>query len=172
MDILYEFGGYAPILLILLSWYLLWEHSNLFFYYNIGLIMNSILNIILKGLIQEPRPIFDKRKITLITNHTKEFFFQNGIPFDIYGMPSGHAQMAFFTSSFIYLSTKHTKFLYLYLLISVLICYQRLKYQFHSIQQVIVGAIVGSGFGYIVYQLAREKIKGTIREKPDDYGPI
>jgi len=172
MDILYEFGGYAPILLILLSWYLLWEHSNLFFYYNVGLIMNAILNIILKGFIQEPRPIFDKRKITLMSKHTKEFFFQNGIPFDIYGMPSGHAQMAFFTSTFIYLSTKHTNFLYLYLLISLLICYQRVKYEFHSISQVIVGAIVGSSFGYLVYKLAREKIKGKIREKPDDDGPI
>lgn len=172
MEILYEFGGYAPILLILLSWYLLWDHKNLFFYYNIGLIANSILNIILKGLIQEPRPMFDNKKVNLITKHAKEFFFQNGIQFDIYGMPSGHAQMAFFTSIFIYLSLKHTNLLYLYLFITLLICYQRVKYEFHSIPQVIVGGIVGSGFAYFVYQLAREKIKGKIREKPDDDGPI
>lgn len=172
MDILYEFGGYAPILLIILSWYLLWEHSNLFFYYNVGLIMNAILNIILKGLIQEPRPLFDNKKITLMSKHTKEYFFQNGIPFDIYGMPSGHAQMAFFTSTFIYLSLKHTNLLYLYLLISLFICYQRIKIQYHSISQIVVGAIVGSCFGYFSYQLAREKIKGRIKEKPDDDGPI
>jgi len=172
MDILYEFGGYAPILLILLSWYLLWNHKNLFFYYNVGLIANAILNTILKGIIQEPRPLLDGKKIKLMTNHAKEYFFQNGIPFDIYGMPSGHAQMAFFTSVFIYLSIKHTNFLYLYIIISLFICYQRIKIQYHSMSQIVVGAIVGSGFGYLVYQLAREKIKGRIREKPDDDGPI
>jgi membrane-associated phospholipid phosphatase len=172
MEILYEFGGYAPILLIILAWYLLWDHNNLFFYYNVGLISNSVLNMILKGLIQEPRPMFDNKKIKLMSKHAKEFFFQNGIPFDIYGMPSGHAQMAFFTSVFIYLSLKHTNLSYLYLFITLLICYQRVKYEFHSIPQVIVGGIVGSGFAYFVYQLAREKIKGKIREKPDDDGPI
>lgn len=172
MDILYEFGGYSPIILIVLSWYLLWEHKNLFFYYNVGLIANAVLNIILKGLIQEPRPMFDNKKIKLMTTHAKEYFFQNGIPFDIYGMPSGHAQMAFFTTVFIYLSLKHTNFLYLYLVFSLFICYQRVTTQYHSISQVIVGAIVGSGFAYIIYHLAREKIKGRIRERPDDDGPI
>ena len=171
MDILYEFGGYAPVLLILLSWYLLWEHNNLLFYYNIGLISNSVLNIILKGLIQEPRPMFDNKKVRLMIAH-KDYFFQNGIKFHIYGMPSGHAQMSFFNLVYIYLSLKHTNLLYLYLVISLLICYQRVKYEFHSILQVIVGAIIGSGFGFLVYKLAREKIKGKIREKPDDDGPI
>lgn len=172
MDILYEIGGYAPIILILISWYVLWNHNNLFFYYNVGLISNSILNIILKGLIQEPRPIFDSKKIALMTKHTKDYFFQNGIPFDIYGMPSGHAQMAFFNSVFIYLSLKHKNLLYLCLIISLFICYQRIKIQFHSILQVIIGAIIGSCFGYLIHQLAREKIKGKISEKPDDNGPI
>jgi len=172
MDILYEFGGHAPVLLILLSWYLLWEHNNLFFYYNVGLLSNSVLNILLKGSIQEPRPMFDNKKVRLITAHAKQYFFQNGVPFDIYGMPSGHAQMAFFTTVYIYLSLKHTNFLYLYLIISLIICYQRVKFDLHSISQVIVGAIIGSCFAYFVYQLAREKIKGRIRERPDDDGPI
>jgi len=38
--------------------------------------------------------------------------------------------------------------------------------------QVIVGSVVGSVFAYIVYQLAREKIKGRIRERDDDNGPV
>jgi hypothetical protein len=46
------------------------------------------------------------------------------------------------------------------------------KFNFHSIEQVVVGAIVGSAFGYLVYQLAREKIKGRIKERTDDFGPI
>ena len=172
MNILYEFGGHAPILLILLSWYLLWDHKNLFFYFNVGLFANAILNLILKGIIQEPRPMFDSKKIKLMTTHARDYFFQNGIPFDVYGMPSGHAQAAFFMSIFMYLSLKHTNLLYLYLIFSLLICYQRVKFDYHSMSQVVVGSIVGSAFAYLVYQLAREKIKGKIREREDDYGPV
>lgn len=172
MDILYEFGGYSPLILLVLTWYLLWEHPNLLFYYNIGLVANAILNLILKGIIQDPRPLFDNKKVSLAKTHAKDFFFQNGIPFDIFGMPSGHAQMAFYTTIFMYFSLKHRNLLYLYLLISLLICYQRVKTDYHSLEQVVVGSIVGSTFGYFVYQLAREKIKGRIRERSDDFGPI
>jgi len=172
MDILYELGGYGPIILVFLSWYLLFDHRNLFFYFNVGLFANSVLNIILKGIIQQPRPMFDSKKIKLMASHAKDFFFQNGIPFDIYGMPSGHAQTAFFITLFLYLSLKHRNLLYLCILFSLLICYQRVTFGYHSILQVIVGSIIGSFIGYIFYQLAREKIKGRIRERKDDNGPI
>ena len=172
MDILYELGSYGPLLLILLSWYLLWDYKNVFFYFNIGLFSNSILNIILKIIIQEPRPMFDSKKIKLLTTHAKDYFFQNGVPFNIYGMPSGHAQTAFYITVFIFLSLKHTNWLYFYILFSLLICYQRVEYDLHSIPQVIVGSIIGSVFAYFIYQLAREKIKGRIRERADDNGPI
>jgi membrane-associated phospholipid phosphatase len=171
MGILYELGSYGPILLIILSWYSLWEHKNLFFYFNVGLFANSILNLILKGIIQEPRPMFDSKKIKLMTTHASGYFFQNGIPFDIYGMPSGHAQASFFITVFIYLSLKHTNLLYLCILFSLLISYQRVKFNFHSISQVIVGGIIGSGFAFIIYELARENIKARISERPDDNGP-
>ena len=171
MNILYEFGEYGPLILIFLSWYLLWNNENLFFYYNVGLFSNSVINVILKGIIQEPRPMFDNKKISLAKTNIKDYFYQNGIPFDVFGMPSGHAQMSFFTTIFIYLSLKHTNLLYFYLIYSIFICYQRVKFDYHSISQVIVGSLVGTAFGYYVYQLAREKIKGKIREKPDDNGP-
>jgi membrane-associated phospholipid phosphatase len=172
MSILYEFGEYGPIILIILSWYLLWNNSNLFFYYNVGIFGSAILNLILKGIIQEPRPMFDHKKVALAKTNAKEYFYQNGIPFDIFGMPSGHAQMSFFTTIFIYLSLKHTNLLYFYLIYSLFICYQRVKTMYHSVPQVIVGAIVGTAFGYYVYKLAMERIKGKIREKPDDNGPV
>lgn len=167
-----NFGGYAPILLILLSWFLLWDYKNLFFYYNIGLVTNSIFNSVLKGLIKQPRPSFDNKKIQLITKHNKGYFYQNGIPFDIYGMPSGHAQMAFFTIIFMYLSLRYTNYLYIYIIISLFICYQRINCGFHSTSQVFVGMFVGLIFGTLVYYLSREKIKGKIREKYDDNAKI
>jgi len=172
MDILYEVGGYGPIFLIVFSWYLLWDNKNLFFYYTVGLFANAVLNIIFKGIIQEPRPIFDSKKIHLLKTHGKDYFFQNGIPFDMFGMPSGHAQTSLFSIVFIYLSLKQTNLMYIYIPMTLLICYQRVKYEFHSISQILVGAVIGAFFSYFVYNLAREKIKGRIREKPDDDGPI
>jgi membrane-associated phospholipid phosphatase len=172
MNILYEFGAYGPIILILLSWYLLWDNKNLFFYYTVGIFANAVLNIIFKGIIQEPRPMFDDKKVRLLKTHGKEYFYQSGIPFDIFGMPSGHAQASLFSTIFIYLSLKQTNLLYIYIPLTLLICYQRVKFDYHSISQIIVGGIVGTAFGYLVYKLAREKIKNIIREKPDDDGPI
>jgi membrane-associated phospholipid phosphatase len=168
MDILYQIGNNGPIILILISWYVLWEYKNLFFYYNVGMIINVILNIILKGIIQEPRPMFDDKKVHLLKTHAKHYFFQNGIPFQVFGMPSGHAQAVFFSTIFIYLSLKHNNLTLLYLIISLISCYQRVKFSFHTITQVIIGAIVGSNFGYIMYRFAREKLKGKIRERRDD----
>jgi membrane-associated phospholipid phosphatase len=54
----------------------------------------------------------------------------------------------------------------------MIIMAQRVAYKYHTVLQVLVGAIIGAGFGYFVYFLAREKIKGQITEKRDDYGPI
>lgn len=172
MNILYEFGEYGPIILILLSWYLLWDQHNLFFYYTIGIFANAILNCILKGIIQEPRPMYDPKKIRLLTTHGKSYFFQNGIPYDMFGMPSGHAQASAFSTVFIYLALKQTNLLYIYIPLTLLTFYQRIQLNFHSINQVIVGGIVGSSFANLIVQLAREKIKNKIREKPDDFGPV
>lgn len=172
MSILYEFGEYGPIILIILSWYLLWDNKNLFFYYTVGIFANAVLNLIFKGIIQEPRPIFDNNKVKILKTHGKNSFYQNGIPFDIFGMPSGHSQAAFFSTIFIYLAFKQTNLLYIYIPLTLLTCYQRVKFQYHSISQIVVGAIVGLAFGRFVYQLAREKIKNKIREKPDDNGPV
>jgi membrane-associated phospholipid phosphatase len=172
MSILYEFGAYGPIILIILSWYLLWDNKNLFFYYTVGIFANSVINTILKGIIQEPRPMFDEKKIRLLKTHGKDYFFQNGIPFDIFGMPSGHAQAAYFSTVFIYLTLKQTNLLYIYIPLTLLTCYQRVKFDYHSISQVIVGGMSGSAFAYLVYYLARSKIKNIIREKPDDFGPV
>ena len=46
-----EIGGYGPFILFILSNYLLWDKHNLFFYYNIGIFVNAILNLILKKYI-------------------------------------------------------------------------------------------------------------------------
>lgn len=167
-----EFGKFGPFLLIFLSMYLLWNKNTLFFFYTIGLFIDSILNIVLKGIIQEPRPYVDTKTFNLALTHGRRFLFKDGIPYDIFGMPSGHSQSSLFSTIFVYLAFKNTRLSFMYLLSSLIIMAQRVEFNQHSILQVCVGATIGCLTGYLFYYLATQKVKGHIREKPDDFGPI
>jgi len=171
-NLFFYVGSYGPLILFILSTFFLWNYENLLFYYIIGLFGDSIINLVLKGLIQHPRPNEDINKFNLLVTHGKRFLFKDGIPYDIFGMPSGHAQSVLFSTVFIYLSLKNRDILYLYLFISSITILQRINYNYHTTTQVIVGSIIGSIFAYFIYYLARVKIKGRITEKKDDYGPI
>ena len=172
LELFDEFGKFGPLILIFLSMYLLWDSNNLFFYYIVGIFSDSILNLILKGTLQQPRPSEDIKQFNLALSHGKRFLFKDGIPHDIFGMPSGHSQSSLFSTVYIYMCLKKTNILYVYLLISFITVMQRVYFNYHTVLQVIAGAIVGGGFGYFVYYLAKEKIKGHITEKKDDFGPI
>ncbi len=172
LELFTDVGAMGPLILIFLSMYLLWDMSNLFFYYTIGVFLNAILNLVLKGLLQQPRPSEDLKTFNLALTNGKRFVFKNGVPHDIFGMPSGHTQSMFFSTVFIYFSLRKTNWLYFYLFITALTMIQRVSYNQHTVFQVIVGAFVGICFGYFVYFLAKEKIKGRITAKKDDFGPI
>ena len=166
-----KFGQYGPVILIIYSCYLLWDKSNLFFYYIVGIFINAILNLIIKGIIQEPRPSEDLKTFELSLKNGRRFLFKDGIPHDIFGMPSGHTQSSLFSTIFIFLSLKNLNILRVYFLISFITMAQRVAFNHHTIPQVIVGAIVGGLFGYFMFYMAQHKLMGVIREKIDDYGP-
>lgn len=141
-------GQFGPYILILFSIYLLWNNYSILFYYLIGMFINCVLNFIIKDIIREPRP--------------RLHYKNNIIPSDIYGMPSGHAQSIFFSAIFIYLLFKENKLyetknnIYIinfYLIISILTSLQRLIYNYHTIQQIIIGIILGTLSGLITYYL-------------------
>lgn len=167
-----EIGTFGPIILIFLSMYLLWNKHNLFFYYTIGVFLNAMLNLVIKGILQHPRPSDDPVMFNLALTNGKRIIFKNGMPHDIFGMPSGHSQSCIFSTIFIYFSLRNINILIFYLFISLITMGQRIIYNYHTFLQVIVGSIVGACFGYFAYYLAKEKIKGHITEKNDDFGPI
>jgi hypothetical protein len=170
---IYQIGKYGPIILLFTSFYLLQNKGNLFFYYLIGFFINMILNLVLKGIFQHPRPSEDIEKFNAMVKHGKRFIFKdNGVPYDIFGMPSGHTQSCIFSTVFVFLSLKRINVLILYLIISLITIYQRVKNNHHTLWQTIVGSIVGFIFAFIMFYLVNQKIKGMIREKPDDFGPI
>ena len=172
IEIFNKIGGYGPIILIFLSWFLLWNNSILFFYYTIGIFIDNIFNLFLKGIFKQPRPSEELKKFNLALTHGKRFIFKDGIPHDMFGMPSGHTQCALFSTIFIFLSLHKINLLYFYLIISFITIFQRIYFKYHSILQVIIGGLVGIGTGFIIYNLATQKIIGKITEKIDDNAPI
>ena len=176
MDILSKIfnvtGQYGPVFLLIYSCYLLWDKQTLFFYYTVGILFNTILNLIIKGIIQEPRPSEDLKTFNLALKNGRRFIFKNGIPHDIFGMPSGHSQSSLFSAIFVFLSLKKPKILGIYLLLSFIIMAQRVAFNYHTVTQVIVGSIVGGFFGYFMFYIAQNKLMGVIRERKDDNGPM
>lgn len=125
-------GTWAPLLLFVLSIYVLWGKAS---YYVIGIIMNSVLNIFLKQIIHQPRPDSRER-----------------LKLETFGMPSGHAQSTAFSTVYIYLSTQ-TSLIYVYLFVTILCMIQRVAYNHHTFLQVYVGVLVGIMFAYVFYSL-------------------
>ena len=163
---------YGPIFIILHSWILLWNKNTLFFYYTVGLFLNAILNLVLKGILKQPRPSEDPHKFNLAITHGKKYLYKNGIPFNIFGMPSGHAQSSMYSTIFMYFALKDKQIIYVYALISLLTIIQRIYSYNHSLFQVIVGAFIGALVGYTMFFLSGQQLIGKITEKLDDFGPI
>ena len=171
-DYFLKIFAYGPFFLIILSWFLLWNKNTLFFYYTIGLFLDTILNLVLKGLFKHPRPSEDLQKFNLAITHGKRFLFKDGMPYDIFGMPSSHSQSVLFSTIFMYFALKDKKIIYIYLIISLLTIIQRIYSYNHTLFQTIVGAFIGSLVGYLMFFLSGQKLTGIITEKLDDFGPI
>jgi membrane-associated phospholipid phosphatase len=167
-----NFGRFGPIILILFASYLLWKKSNLFFYYQVGVIISAILNLILKGILKQPRPSEDLKEFNLAIKNGHRFVFKNGVPHDIFGMPSGHSQSAMFTVTYIFLTLKNLKISLSFLFVALLTMAERIVDNHHTFMQVVVGGLTGILYACLFYYFAQQKIKGVINEKPDDDGPL
>ena len=167
------FFSYGPFYLIILSWILLWDKNTLFFYYTVGIFLDTILNLFLKGIIKQPRPYEDPQKFNLAITHGKRFLFKNGIPYDIFGMPSGHSQSVLYSTIFMFFALKKkSNILYIYYIIAALTMIQRIYSNNHYLYQVIAGGLIGALVGYIMFFLSGQQLIGKITEKIDDFGPI
>lgn len=181
-QLFYQVGNNGPFILTITSLLLLKNKQYYFDFYLIGSIVNLLLNQILKLIIKQPRPSVDQKTFDLAMKHMKSTTnYANLISYDkVLGMPSGHSQGVFFSSSFIYFVFYHlkpntstnTNMILFYLLIPFVTVVQRVYYKFHTINQIIVGGFIGIGFSYLVYSLASKKIKGSLKEREEENGPL
>ncbi len=130
-SILKHIGNWGPFLLFIISFFLLYKTPFFLYLYIIGFILNSLINVFLKNIIRQPRPNIKRAS---------------------FGMPSGHAQSVFFSTMFILLTLKIPLYITsIYLLISFNTGYQSVKYNYHTISQVIIGCLIGISLSYIWY---------------------
>jgi membrane-associated phospholipid phosphatase len=170
--VFFYIGNNGPYILLIITIYLLWNKQNLLFYYLIGFFINVILNVVLKGFFKQPRPSDDPKLFKISLKTGNESIFKDKIPFNIYGMPSGHAQTTFYNTIFIWFALKNKNVFILYCLFSLFVIYQRIYFSYHTVIQVIAGSLIGGGFAYCVYLMAQKKIIGDLILKKDDDGPI
>jgi len=102
----------------------------------------------------------------------QRFIYKHGIPYDIFGMPSGHSQSVLLSTIFVYLSLHDIKIFILYLFVTIVTLTQRVIDNHHTILQVIFGSIIGIILALVAYKMAEKNIEGKKTEKEDDYGPI
>jgi membrane-associated phospholipid phosphatase len=171
-QILKKIGENGPILLLFTTIFLLRNKHNLLFYYILFFIISLFLNLILKGIIQQPRPSIDSKTFHLMMKNKERYIHKHGIPYDIFGMPSGHSQSVLLSTIFIYLSLHDIKIAMLYLFITLITLAQRVIDNHHTILQVIFGSIIGVALGYLAYKMAQINVEGKKTAKKDDYGPI
>ena len=159
-------GYYAPIILFAFSLFLLRNMTRYLIFFVSGFILNNILNIMLKLFIKEPRPTDDQKTIEIAINNG----FRVG--FDKFGMPSGHAQNCGYCLVFIIMTIHNPLIISIYIVITIISLSQRYLYNNHTILQLIIGLLIGSGFGYLTYSIGHKFIIGNIKMKKDEEGPL
>ncbi len=139
-------GFYGPFLIGFIDIISLWFRKMYLISYISFQILNLFINIILKHIIQEPRPsgqIYLNEHDTVDSSASK------------YGMPSGHAQSVAFSITYTYLVIHSPVILIINSFIGVLTIYQRYKYRRHTISQLIIGLITGSIVAMLSYETAK-----------------
>jgi membrane-associated phospholipid phosphatase len=77
----------------------------------------------------------------------------------MYGMPSGHSSSVAFSTAYMFFALHSKKISSLYLFITIVTAIQRVIYNFHYLDQVFIGFIVGTVIAAAAYYLTRILMK-------------
>jgi len=138
-------------------------------YLLIVLLLGEQINYILKYYIL--KPIFGNKNYPIIGKGTRPanavscgLFREKKKKEKSYGMPSGHSQGALLFSTYKILELIKNKnenpLLYLiYIFFAGFIPWSRVHTGVHTVQQVIIGSIIGSGLGYFFFDIKQDILK-------------
>jgi len=134
-------GDKGPLLLFFFTIIILIINDiKITLFFILGYYINLIVNRILKKYINDKRPFIKPLKNR---------------------MPSGHCQSIFYTVSFIYFISYYNKIyipyfnylLFIYLLLLINTAHNCIIYKYHTIDQVIIGGVLGIFISYLTVLL-------------------
>jgi len=137
------FGDLIPNILILVSTLKVFLQKGIYptAYFYVAFVISCVINMLLKIIIKQKRPV----------------------PYrGTYGMPSGHSQACTFIITLCYLMTSDVRLLYVSVFLAILCFYHRYVFLYHTIPQVIVGALLGVVLGVLAYNIFLSNILNTI----------
>lgn len=144
------YGYYGPVILIIITLVLLLQNKLLLMTFVAGFFLNILVNKLLKHVIREPRPSSSFHRFALDGSETHVNVA--GLGEEEFGMPSGHAQIVVFATAFIHLALHNIYITGLYTITSIITMVERVKYQNHTIFQVLIGGVIGLCMAYGIYQ--------------------
>jgi len=115
----------------------------------VGLLVNEVVNYILKKMVKQSRPSVLKMRET------------------DYGMPSSHAQFLFFFSTYLFLLLLSNKFSFYHkwwkqvysvlgYVVAAAVAYSRVYLYYHTAEQVLVGCAIGTVIGGIWFFITEQ----------------
>jgi membrane-associated phospholipid phosphatase len=142
----FDFLGFnGPRILVVMNIIALWGRWYYILFFLFGAILDDALNHILKQIFREPRP--EKCKPTVFDPCT-------GLKPD-YGMPSGHAESAVYCWTFLwYMFPKLSWFTAIGALLVVCTEIHRYVYRRHTLEQLLVGSLVGFFMAQLILWIA------------------
>ena len=154
-SIIHTIGYYGPLILIGITAYVLLFRRKYLIAFFVGLAANQYINETLKTTIKQSRP-----------SNSKEHF----VGPHIYGMPSSHAQTAFYALVYLFLTTRTSTAFSLYSLthaiywlsliaIALTTLYQRYADRCHTMEQLAAGSIAGSAIAYLTFHVTQNYIQ-------------
>lgn len=153
---IFDYVGYkGPIMTSAITFVSLLHQTPYAFSFVIGSVLNYYLILLLKILIKEPRP-------SNPVEYIEDDIYKGAI---LYGMPSGHAQISFFSITYLYLTKRPFIIIALSFFIGCLTLYQRWKFRRHTVEQLAVGTFTGSAFSYFIYWVTTNYLQRTYTPK-------
>ena len=153
---IFDYVGFqGPIITSAITLVSLFNQPKYLLSFVVGSTLNYYLILLLKMLIKEPRP---SHPIPYI----QDDIYKGAI---LYGMPSGHAQISFFSITFLYLTNRPFTLVALSVFIGCLTLYQRWKFRRHTTEQLAVGTVIGSSFSYFIYWMTTNYLQRTYTPK-------
>lgn len=152
-----KIGHYAPIFIFCLIVFLLQTRQYYCIAYPIGCFINMLINNILKNLIKQKRPP-NPINASFDPNEYYEKWSN-----EYYGMPSGHSQFMSFSLSYLFLvsSTQYGSLLLLMAFITIITVSERWLWKRHTIEQIVVGLLLGSIVAYVYIALIKHLFRSS-----------